>query len=110
LESSVEDVKIIYHESILTLVKTEPTLASNKSFSSFYSKKLSERLNASAWTTAKTEIVKGYFVTNTSEFIMRIQTDDGTLSIRSSDSAWVWSDKISRVWLIFEKNFDWPKW
>ena len=52
--------------------------------------KLIERLQKSAWETAKTEIVKGFYIINTTRDQVRIKTEEGTSLIRANDSAFVW--------------------
>lgn len=52
--------------------------------------KLFDRLQKSVWETAKTEIVKGYYLVNTTRDPIRVKTDEGTALIKANDSLWVW--------------------
>lgn len=86
-------VKIERHASEVILVRTYPTGITNKAFTSTYShKKVSERLDEKVWEHKRIMTVKGYFVNNHSKSTIRIQTNDGSVFIRSLEGGWVWSD------------------
>ena len=87
LDSGMASVKIEQHESELTFVRTYPTGITNKAFASTYShKKVSERLNESAWNDKYVEKIKGYFVSNSAKHSVRLQTDEGSYCVRSLES------------------------
>ena len=110
LDSGMASVKIEQHESELTFVRTYPTGITNKAFASTYShKKVSERLNESAWNDKYVEKIKGYFVSNSAKHSVRLQTDEGSYYVRSLDSTWVWAKEITRLW-VPERFAEWPEW
>jgi hypothetical protein len=91
-------------------VRTYPTGITNKAFVSTYShKKVSERLNETAWEDQKSTTVKGYFITNNTKSPIRLQTEDGSYLVRSLDSAWVWSSHVMKIW-VPERFSEWPEW
>lgn len=92
------------------MVRTYPTGITNKAFTSTYShKKVSERLDEKVWENKKVMHVKGYFVTNNSKQTIRLQTNDGSVYIRSLEGGWVWADEILRIW-VPERFNEWPEW
>ena len=100
LESGMDQVRIEQHASEVILVRTYPTGISNKAFTSTYShKKVSERLDEKVWEDKMITHVKGYFVSNNTKSTIRLQTNDGSVYIRSIEGAWVWSDQITRIWV-----------
>jgi hypothetical protein len=40
---------------------------------------------------------------------MRLKWKYGTVYLRPSESAWVWSDEIERVW-VTDRELEWPRW
>ena len=77
-------MRIEQHASEVTLVRTYPTGITNKAFTSTYShKKVSERLDEIVWESKRTMIIKGYFVANNSKSTIRVQTNDGSVFVRT---------------------------
>lgn len=106
----MENVRIEQHESQLILLRTYPTGITNKAFTSSYShKKVSERLSESITSDTKTELVRGYFLSNNTKNSIRLQTEDGSYIARSLDSVWVWSSQIMKIW-VPERFAEWPEW
>ena len=60
---------------------------------------MSDRLDEKVWETKTVMTVKGYFVSNNTKSTIRIQTNDGTLFIRSLEGGWIWSDEILKIWV-----------
>jgi hypothetical protein len=110
IESGMDNVRIEQHASEVILVRTMPTGITNKAFTSTYShKKVSERLDEKAWDDKMTMKVKGYFISNNTKSTIRLQTNDGSIFIRSQEGGWVWADQIIRIWVPDRFN-EWPEW
>jgi hypothetical protein len=103
-------VKIEQHSSEVVLVRTYPTGITNKAFTSTYShKKVSERLDEKVWEDKRVMMIKGYFVSNNSKSTIRLQTNDGSIFVRTLEGAWVWADEILKIW-VPERFTEWPEW
>jgi hypothetical protein len=106
----MDNVRIEQHASEVILVRTMPTGITNKAFTSTYShKKVSERLDEKTWDDKMTMNVKGYFISNNTKSTIRLQTNDGSIFIRSQEGGWVWADQIIRIWVPDRFN-EWPEW
>ena len=89
----MDHVRIEQHCSEVILVRTYPTGITNKAFTSTYShKRVSERLDEKMWDHRRVMMVKGFFVSNNSKQTIRLQTNDGSVFIRSLEGGWVWAD------------------
>ena len=59
---------------------------------------MNERIIPEVKNNKKTQIIKGFFVTNKTYHPIRIQTLDGCEYCKGNSSVWIWSEEIVKFW------------
>lgn len=73
------------------MLMLHPTGKGNASFSTGGMQKNIDKIFKHIWKTAKTYVVKGFFVFNDTRELLRLKTEDGSQLVKSGDSSWIWA-------------------
>lgn len=108
MSESVKGVTLNHHESEITYIRIKAEGKKNSLFGSNL-RKFKERIPPEIMKKAWKEKLSGILVYNSTRDYMRLKWKFGSVYLRPSENAWVWTDSIERVW-VTDRELDWPKW